>query len=735
LLGGVVLGGLGVVAAMSCGPRADPLEEVDERRADTTPQEVAQWAGELERRGSPWFAFPDPPGDGPLEVAFLALGHESYRLELRARPSSGRVTLGIRGVDKQVGGGGWLAFAEGTWHPHEALPAARRAGASPFAGSVARIAWSCLGARLRSGNDGVARLTFLEDGSGLSAFHVAYGEPEVWTKNYARVVARDADLPRGTLRGQIPSTPRLAPLPPSARYAVRVRVRARDGRALAGAVVRLKGHAHTQALTDAQGEAEVTFLGSEAPRAQVLCAGAIGHRNGERVVFSDDAVPGWVAGRTAAQPLDVVLEPMPRGDSTAYAWHPASPDADPESLMACGTCHKWHFDEWHGSRHARSADNGHVEFEHKRMLAQTPEAPDDCRACHQPGEAAVSGEGGWTPLGSKASVHCDLCHKVERLGDLRESGVWGALVLARPAPGASERPGGIHQVFGPLPDATYAFMGASWNPLFEASHYCAGCHQGGGRWREGALAKLDTFEEWRGWAAARGPKAAQSCQDCHMPAASTRADDGRPVAQVAWDSVHRTPEQVHSHRFRGTEAAFAAAALDVVVEQQTEGERVVARVRVTNVGAGHKIPTGTWSKHVLVGVWARQGGRWLRQVGGDRAWTVDGEAPAEALAVGDWRNPGGLVLGVREKEARSGALRQPDLWLAWKADEVVDERLAPGASREARCEFERQGAERVEVFVRVVHRRGELGTGPAHTPWVPRPYDEPPEMLWLELVR
>ena len=477
------------------------------------------------------------------------------------------------------------------------------------------------------------------------------------------------------------------------------------------------------------------MLGREAPRAQVFAAGALGHQNGETVVFADDIWPGWAAGRVAAGPLLIRLEPIDATDHPSYAWQHPAPDADPDGLMSCGTCHKWHYDEWHGSRHARSAHNGHVAFEHKRMQDIAPEAPDDCRGCHQPGDAGGEAGGGWQARGAKAAVHCDLCHKVHHIEDLRESGVFGALVLARPDPQAAGRPGGIHRVFGPVADVTNAYMGASWNPLYATSHYCAGCHQGGGRWREEAYPKLNTFEEWRAWAADQGPGAARSCQDCHMPAGTTRADDGRLVDQLAWDGLHRQPAQVHSHRFQGVDAVFAAAALDVRVEKRSESGRLVAEVRVANVGAGHRVPTGTWSKHVIVGVWARQGTRWLRQVEGDRAWTVDGEPPAEALAAGDWRNPGGLVLGVREANERSAALRQPDLWLPWRGDEVVDERLQPGQARVARCVFELDGAEQAQVVVRVIHRRGELGRGPIETPWRMAPYDEPPEVLWKEVVR
>ena len=737
----VVAGGAGFLVGVlalaplwgGCGdPDGKPFREVEERRAPASAQEVATWTEQLAKRGTKWFAFPDPPGTGLVEKTSFSLGHESHRLEVRIRGH--RLTMGLHGVDPQVGGGGWLAFAEGRLEPRPATQEILPAG-DPGNFLAARVSWSCLGTKLMSGNEGVARLTFDLDG-GVSALYVAYGEPELWQKTYGRRLVGEAGVPQGTLKSQITVTPTLPPLDPQAAYRARVRVVAFGGGPLPQALVQLKGVDRTQVVTDENGEAEVSFLGGEAPRAQVFCAGALGYRNGETVVFSDDDWPGWRPNALAdGGTVAIELERLDLKDHATYRWQHPSPDADPNDLMACGTCHKWHYDQWQGSRHARSADNGHVVHEREHMLRTAPESPDDCRGCHQPGDAAQRPGGGWSPWSVRASNHCDLCHKVHHVKDLRESGVFGSLVLARPDPRGTSRPGGIHQVFGTAPDVTNAFMGASWNPLFAASHLCAGCHQGGGRWREGAVPKVDTFEEWRAWAAKEGDGRARSCQGCHMPAGTTVSNEGKPVDQMAWDCLHRSPAAVHSHAFEGSRPKFAAPALDVKVVKRRENGRLVAEVAVTNVGAGHRIPTGTWTKHVLVGVWARQGERWLLQVDGDRASTVPGAAVSEPLAAGDWRNPGGFVLGVREAHEASAAVNQPDLWLAWKGDEIVDDRLAPGATRTARCTFQTSGEEEATVVVRVVHRRGVLGAGPAHTPWKPSFYDEPPEVLWLEVEK
>jgi hypothetical protein len=277
-------------------------------------------------------------------------------------------------------------------------------------------------------------------------------------------------------------------------------------------------------------------------------------------------------------------------------------------------------------------------------------------------------------------------------------------------------------------------MGASYNPLFQASHLCAGCHQGGGRGDLGRP-KIDTFEEWRAWAAEREDERFRSCQDCHMPGGATRNVQGEPVDKLAWDGGSRRPGAVHSHRFEGTAATFAAPALDVKVAKRFDAGLWHVEVAVANVGAGHKIPTGTWSRHVAVGVWARVGDRWLSTSGGDRCRLVAVDAADAALAGGDWRDPAGGVLGVRPADPRYGVGPAP-FWGSWKPEDVVDERLAPGDVRTFRCRFAGAAESEVpEVEVQIVHRRGAIGAGPASVPWPVRQFDPPPQTLWMRLVR
>jgi hypothetical protein len=715
--GGLVGLGLAAALALSCGgPRFEEREEV---RAPASEAEVAEWAAEWDRRARPHAAVPDPPGEGPLVTDRWWLSRASYGLEVRRRGA--RCTVEIHGVDEQVEGGGWTAFGEGsiTGDP------------SSFRGAEARISWSCLGIRFRSASDGVARLTFSEDGESVVAVYSAYeawkdAAPYAFSKAYG-TRASGPRPPKGTLRGQIPYLPALRRLADEALVTVRGRVATPDGARVAGAVVQLKGRDHTRVVADEEGRFRLEFRGRDAPWAQPVCAGATGHRNGETVLFTGDATE------------DVLVEvtPLDLTDHRSYVWRHPAPDRDPDDAMACGTCHAWQYAEWLGSRHARSADHGHVTWERARMLSARADAPDDCAACHQPAWAATTGRGAYEPRGSIAGNHCDLCHKVLRTGVGGAPGVFGNVVLARPDPASTARPGAIHHVFGPAPDVAYAYMGASFHPFASTSWLCGGCHQGGG---VPGRPKVDTFAEWRLWAAARPDARFRECQDCHMKGGVTRTVEGERVSLFAWESLHRDPTTVHSHAFPGTskDLASEALALDVAKAWEPETRRWRVDVAVTNRGAGHRVPTGTWTKHVAIGVWARQGERWLAAADdAPRAALVRSGAPrGEALAAGDWRDPPGIVLGVRRRGDVSGA--PADFWAPPPPEDLVDDRLAPEETRRFSVAFLEEGPDPAApptVEVRVVHRRGPIGRGPEDTPWEMRPYDPSPEVEWTRVVR
>lgn len=706
---------LGAVVAFAVwGSRGSNAARLDLIRDWAPDADVELWKAEWGRRAPQHLEIGPPPGKGPVHAARFYLSRGSHVLELQRRGD--RLTLRTYGVDEQTLGGGWGAVAAGRIH-------GGRAGA-PFADAVATFSWSCLGVRYRQASSGLGRLAFDATGERLRATYMAFEDFDTWLEADAVLDKGQPAPPRGSLVGQVLLPDDAPRLRPDAEYGVRIEVIERDGGPIAEALVQVMALDASRVRTDEAGQAEVRFPGGRWPVAVVITAGHPDYRNGDVVAFADDPDVRWMPRGMARGTLRIELDPRPSGDDARYRFVPPHPDHDVDDVMACGTCHVPQYQEWLGSRHARMDDHGHVLYERARHV----EAGRDvvaCDGCHRPGHAL---EPSAEPRGLLDANHCDLCHKIAAVGDLREDGVLGAYVMGRPAPDEPGRPGTIHQVFGTRPDVTYAWMGAVWSPLFGASHLCAGCHQGAGAWREERLPKLATFDEWTRWALAVGPDQAASCQDCHMRAGGSLDADGKPVVQLAWDGLHRTPWQVHAHDFVGVSPLRLGEAL-AVETTSTHGDGFVdVHVRVTNRGAGHKVPTGTWSKHLVVGVWATQQGQPLAYVEGPRAW-LDARADEQAgREPGDWRRPAGFVFGIAPRGQDSAPFRPLDLLGAWGADDVSDTRLEPGATRELVFRFAAVADAPAQIDVRWQHRRGALGPGSANAPWQVRSHDPPPAL-------
>lgn len=735
---GAILGVLTLLPLLvSCGEQA--FEEREVFRPLATAEDIALWQEEWHARARAHHeTFPDPPGDGTLETIAFWLSRGSYRMTIKRRGD--RITLRTGGVDKQTLGGGWTAFGEGR------IEGPRRG----FAGSTLTFSWSCLGVRYRHASDGVGRIRVGPQGQSLQAVYVAHEAPGLWSKAYGRRIRGTEPAPAyASIRGQIDYRGVLPRLNEDAWYETEVIVQSHAGAPVSGALVQIKGKLHTRAKTDHLGRAILRFRGREAPVSQVVCAGRMGFFNGEAVVFSDDEIPGWRPGRRSAHPVVVRLIAYDPKDSgaRAYRWQAAAPDQDGNDAMACGTCHTWHYHQWVGSRHARSGDNGLVQAEIARMRQEGLHAEASCAACHLPGwysdQDTLSRVSEATyQRGPSSANHCDFCHKIRHVEDVHASGLDGSIQLMRPLDmdaGEQLRPGAIHHVFGTAPDVTYAYMGAIHNGLFASSHLCASCHQGGGPHLESGYPKVDTFEEWRVWAAAevRAGRRARSCQGCHMPAGTTIDQNGDAIDQHAWDAIHRSPGEVHDHRFRGTEPDFARTALAIAwSKERIAADRMRVRIEITNRGAGHAIPTGTWTKHLLVGVWAGESGELLvpeeaRELGTERLIGVPFDA---AAARGAWNGAHGWFIGRR---AAADARTVADFWRAEDLGEGhVDTRLMPGKQRVFSLTYALPNdRELPSVQVRIVHRRGAMKTGLADLPWTPRPYDAPPEVTWFDEVR
>lgn len=385
------------------------------------------------------------------------------------------------------------------------------------------------------------------------------------------------------------------------------------------------------------------------------------------------------------------LRPIRRdhGGYTFISPHPVPRAEDPTGASLrdfhCGACHVERYEEWQESRHAGASKNPWVRaideraFRPDRAAGRAAAGSAACGACHvpsaaletarlvppAPGEKAgkprfEGGEVDWARLrgADLDGNHCDLCHKVLDVEDPDRPGILGSLKVVRPDPAGDDPPGPVKLTMSPVADATYAWMGASYNPLFRESLLCAGCHQ---ERRDDGVVLDDTYDAWRASRYARPGSEGRTCQDCHMPAVEN------PPISLVYRAIQRYPRAPnHSHRFAGPGLMPPPA---VTWTAERAGNRIRVRVRIENAHAGHAVPTGFPLRQVILALRAEgPGGAPLRLV----------EGPALPASAGEFAGWGGILLERRLAGSAEHGVVWP--WRAAAAGE--DGRLAAGASRE-----------------------------------------------------
>ena len=259
-----------------------------------------------------------------------------------------------------------------------------------------------------------------------------------------------------------------------------------------------------------------------------------------------------------------------------------------DSPEVCGGCHVEIYAQWKGSMMA----NAWTDPIYRAVLNAVSKATGGkvdkfCMGCHTPvgvvtGEATPSGKGMSEIAGR--GVQCDVCHNISDSTGIGN----GAFVLTPKLYGRSLK-------FGPFKDAISPYHDTAFSPLHAKSEFCGQCHNVTHPFN--LLPIERTYDEWRD-----SPYAGMNvqCQDCHMKPAPGRATP-----------FSREREQIHTHHTVGgnmlvpkmlgsekhaklaEEMLQSAAKLEIFAPSSLVAGAVnKVRVRVTNVGAGHKLPTG-----------------------------------------------------------------------------------------------------------------------------------------------
>lgn len=259
-----------------------------------------------------------------------------------------------------------------------------------------------------------------------------------------------------------------------------------------------------------------------------------------------------------------------------------------EPPEVCAGCHAEIYRQWNGSMHSNSWTDPIYRAALNHASKATGGKVDKlCMGCHTPigvlsGEATPSGEG-MSEIANRG-VQCDVCHNISDSTGLSN----GAFVLT---PKLQGRP----LKFGPFKDAQSPYHDTAYSPLHEKSEFCAQCHNVTHPFNQMPIER--TYDEWRD-----SPYAGQGvqCQDCHMkpmPGKAAPMGKERPKIYthyfVGGNAI--VPELLGSplHAEMAREMLRSAATVEIAATPSLRaGEQATVGVRVRNVGAGHKLPTG-----------------------------------------------------------------------------------------------------------------------------------------------
>lgn len=266
----------------------------------------------------------------------------------------------------------------------------------------------------------------------------------------------------------------------------------------------------------------------------------------------------------------------------AAAQLPEHPAESFEPSTACG-CHASLVDEWRRSMHAQAlTDPLYLTKLAKAEEEAGPGVVRFCEECHG-AVAAMAGELDDRVFSNQGGegVSCDLCHQVT--GTREPIGNTSLIV----EPDGTKR--------AQFDDAVSLAHETAYSAFHETAEFCGMCHNVNHPINGFPIEA--TYTEW-----AEGPYAQEGivCQDCHMTPGPgvTKPNPGKAAAGGP-DRPH-----IYSMTFAGGNVALgdselaeerlqAAAQIELVTEEIVQaGEQSPVTVRITNVGAGHYLPTG-----------------------------------------------------------------------------------------------------------------------------------------------
>ncbi len=261
-----------------------------------------------------------------------------------------------------------------------------------------------------------------------------------------------------------------------------------------------------------------------------------------------------------------------------------------DNPRSCDGCHGDIHAAWSKSMHAYAWQNPWYQDDFLLAHQETAGATDMlCGPCHAPIAARTGllppADGSAFDATSRRGISCDFCHTVSGVEQLYNMGHVSA-------------PGPVKK--GPRGDGQSLYHEVEFSEIHTKAEFCGACHMV--VHPANGVHIIDTYEDWR---TNDYGKQGIRCQDCHMtPGPGIDENPGRSALMGArrdniafhgfigggsyiQDALGHTEQAQMSREF------LQAAAVVELAETVAEDGTLELTVDVRNVGAGHKIPTGT----------------------------------------------------------------------------------------------------------------------------------------------
>jgi hypothetical protein len=309
-----------------------------------------------------------------------------------------------------------------------------------------------------------------------------------------------------------------------------------------------------------------------------------------------------VAGTNAADPAFPFFPSQVRTESGQPIKH-----YEYENPVVCAACHTDIHTQWKGSMHAAAFIDPVFQALWKIGEEETSGFTRNlCGGCHgavgvMSNEITFKDGEFHAPDIAKQGVHCDLCHTItaSSFADTPNYEPGNASFVV--APGKVKR--------GPHADSESPYHDTAYSELHTSSLFCANCHQIFHPVTNFHIER--TYDEWKYSVYAQNNI---QCQDCHMMPVDMAAEAARTLKKQSnpGKSTFMGPqrENIRTHEFVGAnftvpellgnkEHAELArrrlqSAADISIDTPKSvqpGTMGKLSVKVTNIGAGHNLPT------------------------------------------------------------------------------------------------------------------------------------------------